>query len=280
MFTATLFSPERHTALLAALLCLLPALPALAAQPVIDAHLHYNTDSASQYPAEKIIDTLARNGITRAVVTSRPPLQVLELHAAASGRIIPLLGLYAAADDKQTWTQDSGLPVRVARMLLDGPWQGIGELHLFAGQRRSPVFLGIVEIASRHELPLLLHCDPAVIDSLYEHSPSARVIWAHAGVYPYPALLHDYLERYPNLSVDLSMRDALIAPGGILDPDWEHLLWEYPDRFMVGVDTYSATRWGEYDKAVTHIRHWLAQLPEDVSARIAYRNAERIFGTP
>jgi predicted TIM-barrel fold metal-dependent hydrolase len=31
---------------------------------------------------------------------------------------------------------------------------------------------------------------------------------------------------------------------------------------------------------VTHIRHWLAQLPEDVSARIAYRNAERIFGTP
>ena len=82
-----------------------------------------------------------------------------------------------------------------------------------------------------------MHCDPAVIDSLFAHSPNAQVIWDHAGTYPYPQLLRDYLDRYPRLYVDLSVRDERIAPNGELDPDWENLLWEYPDRFLIGVDT-------------------------------------------
>jgi hypothetical protein len=265
--------------LLAAAIALLPARPAAATQPLFDAHLHFNADAASRYAPAQIITILKRNGIRRAAVTSLPPENVRHLYEAAPALIIPLLGVYRRNEDKQTWTQDAGLPARLERMLRDGLWRGIGELHLFAEQRRNPVFLRIAELASRHDLPLLLHCDPAVIDSLYEHNPVARVVWAHAGAYPYPDLLRDYLDRYPRLFIDLSMRDAHIAPQGELDPDWERLLWEYPDRFMAGVDTFSVARWSEYDAAVARIRHWLAQLPEAVADRIAYRNAAGLFKT-
>jgi hypothetical protein len=272
-----LFILKARPALLAASIALLPALPAVATQPLFDAHLHFNADAASRYAPAQIITTLEHNGIRRAAVTSMPPGNVLHLYNAAPGLIIPVLGVYRGAEDKETWTQDAGLPARLERMLRDGPWRGVGELHLFAEQRRNPVFLRIVELANRHDLPLLLHCDPAVIDSLYEHSPAASVVWAHAGAYPYPDLLRDYLDRYPRLFIDLSMRDAHIAPEGVLDPEWERLLWEYPDRFMVGVDTFSVARWSEYDEAATRIRHWLAQLPEAVATRIAHRNAAAVF---
>jgi predicted TIM-barrel fold metal-dependent hydrolase len=116
-----------------------------------------------------------------------------------------------------------------------------------------------------------------VIDSVYEHSPDARVIWAHAGAYPYPRLLHDYLARYPRLYIDLSVRNERIAPDGELDPEWENLLWEYPERFMVGVDTFSIERWRQYGIVATRIRKWLSQLPEDIASGIAHDNAANVF---
>jgi predicted TIM-barrel fold metal-dependent hydrolase len=122
------------------------------------------------------------------------------------------------------------------------------------------------------------HCDPAVIDALFEQVPEATVIWAHAGAYPYPPLLRDYLERYPGLYIDLSVRDQRIAPDGQLDPQWELLLLAYPGRFMVGVDTFSAERWHAFAEVANRIRNWLAQLPAEVSDAIAYRNAARVFG--
>jgi predicted TIM-barrel fold metal-dependent hydrolase len=277
MSISILFMLKTRPGLLAASIALLPALPAAATQPLFDAHLHFNADAASRYAPAQIITTLERNGVRRAAVTSLPPENVRHLYEAAPALIIPLLGVYRRTEDKETWMQDAGLPARLERMLRDELWRGVGELHLFAEQRRNPVFLRIVELASRHDLPLLLHCDPAVIDSLYEHSPVARVVWAHAGSYPYPDLLRDYLDRYPRLYIDLSMRDARIAPEGELDPDWERLLWEYPDRFMVGVDTFSVARWSGYDEAATRIRNWLAQLPEAVARRIAHRNAAVVF---
>ena len=83
---------------------------------------------------------------------------------------------------------------------------GGGELHLFARDRHSPVFTRIIELAQQHRLPLLLHGDPAVIDTVYEQAPGHPVIWAHAGTFPYPDLIADYLARYPALCVDLSVR--------------------------------------------------------------------------
>ena len=139
------------------------------------------------------------------------------------------------------------------------------------------MLLRIVELAAARSLPLLMHCDPAVIDSIFEHAPEARVVWAHAGAYPYPSLLSDYLDRYPNLYVDLSVRDERVAPNGIIAEEWEWLLLEHPERFLVGVDTFRTERWGSYRELVRKIRDWLEQLPPEVSAAIAHSNGERLF---
>jgi hypothetical protein len=250
---------------------------AVAEQPLFDAHLHYNATDIKQYSPARIVSILKHNNVRRAVVTSYPPEQAMLLYAADPQLIVPILGVYQAAEDKLSWVNDNTLPARVEQMLGHGPWQGVGELHVFAEHRRSPVLLDIVDITTRHGMPLLMHCDPAVIDSIFEHSPGARVIWAHAGAYPYPQLLRDYLRRYPRLYVDLSVRDDRIAPGGKLDHQWENLLWEFPDRFLTGVDTFSSQRWEQYDLTAARIRNWLEQLPQDVSAKIAYRNAESLF---
>jgi predicted TIM-barrel fold metal-dependent hydrolase len=217
-------------------------------------------------------------GIERAVVTATPPAQVAELAAALPGRILPLLGAYETSAAKQDWYLDGALPARLQAHLAAGGWHGVGELHLFAEQRRNAVFEAVVDLAVRAELPLLLHTDPAVIDALYERHPQALVVWAHAGRYPYPPLLRDYLSRHPGLHVDLSMRDARIAPQGVLDPEWAALLIEFSPRFMVGADTFSMSRWAALAELSAVTRTWLSQLPPGVVDDIARDNAARIYG--
>jgi predicted TIM-barrel fold metal-dependent hydrolase len=246
-------------------------------QTLFDAHLHYSAADADRLDPAAVIAILDRNDISRAVVTGTPARHVVDLYRQAPTRIVPFLGVYRQPADKATWHRDTGLPARVGARLASGPWRGIGELHLFAADRHSPVFRRIVDLAVQHELPLLLHCDPAVIDSLYEYSPAVTVIWAHGGAYPWPPLIRDYLERYPGLYVDLSVREDRIAPEGVMDPGWTTLLMEHAGRFLVGVDTFSTRRWQQFDEVARDIRRWLAQLPEDVAERIARRNAETLF---
>ena len=150
---------------------------------------------------------LDRNGVSRAIVTGTPPGHVRTLYNHAPVHIVPFLGAYRQPEEKETWHRDTTLPARIAAQLASGPWRGIGELHLFASERHSPVFRRLAKLAEQHDVPLLLHGDPAVIDSLYEHTPGVIVIWAHGGAYPWPPLIRDYLERYPGLYVDLSVRE-------------------------------------------------------------------------
>jgi hypothetical protein len=251
--------------------------PPLMAEPIFDTHLHYNAGHAKQFNPQQVIAILDRNSIAQALVTSIPAQHAMQLHRQAPGRILPLLGVYRNPGDKETWASDTGLPSRIEAQFKQGNWCGIGELHLFASDRHSPVFTRIIKFAQQHRLPLLLHADPAVIDTVYAQAPGQPVIWAHAGTFPYPDLIADYLERYPALRVDLSVRDQRIAPEGVLRDDWYELFVRYPDRFMVGVDTYSLSRWHAFDLAVANIREWLQQLPADVARRLAYGNAAVLF---
>jgi len=256
-------------------LLLLP--PGLNAESLFDTHLHYSAADAKVFSPQAVIAHLDHNHIRYAAVTGTPASQVSALYRYAPDRIIPLLGLYRSQNDKISWPNDASLPSYLEAELKQGHWRGIGELHIFARDRHSLVFRRIVEIASSRQLPLLIHGDPAVIDTVYDIAPKQRVIWAHAGTFPYPDLIADYLRRYPSLFIDLSMRDERIAPDGQLDDSWYQLFIEYPERFMVGVDTYSLQRWKNYDSAVTVMRNWLAQLPDDIARRLAYENAATVF---
>ena len=263
-------------------LCVLAMMFALAckdtfAQELFDAHLHYTARDADRFSPAGIIRLLDDAGISHAAITSQPPALVERLVAAEPQRIVPLLGVYREPADKQRWMHDSTLPARLAVQLESGHWRGIGELHLFAADRDSDVFRQVVRLAEKHQLPLLLHADPAVIDTVYTLAPELTVVWAHAGTFPYPDLATDYLGRYPALHIDLSVRDERLVDGDRLRDDWYELLVNFPERVLVGVDTFSTARWESYPRHAERIRRWLQALPADVAERIATGNAERVY---
>jgi hypothetical protein len=247
------------------------------AQELFDAHLHYTVRDAARFSPAGIIRLLDDAGISRAAITSQPPALVDRLVAAAPQRIAPLLGVYREPADKQRWMYDSTLPERLAEQLESGHWRGIGELHLFAADRDSDVFRQVVRLAGEYRLPLLLHADPAVIDTVYSLAPGLIVVWAHAGTFPYPDLVADYLGRYPGLHIDLSMRDERLSDRDGPRDEWYELMVNFPERVLVGVDTFSTSRWESYPQHAARIRRWLQALPAGVAERIATRNAERIY---
>jgi len=55
------------------------------------------------------------------------------------------------------------------------------------------------------------------------------------------------------------------------------LFAKYPDRFLLGSDTWVPERWASYDQIMGGYRAWLAQLSDDQARRIAHGNAERLF---
>jgi hypothetical protein len=79
--------------------------------------------------------------------------------------------------------------------------------------------------------------------------------------------------------VELAFRTD-VAPGGTLDADWRALFLRYPDRFSVGTDTWTTSRWSELPAYLAGVRAWLAQLPADIAEKIAYSNLERLLSVP
>ena len=77
--------------------------------------------------------------------------------------------------------------------------------------------------------------------------------------------------------IDLSVRDERIAPNGIIRDNWYDLFIQFPDRFMIGVDTFSLSRWQTFDEAVAKKRTWLKQLPANVARRMMNDNARDLF---
>ncbi|MFK7845624.1 MAG: TatD family hydrolase [Rhodothermales bacterium] len=252
----------------------------LTAQPLFDSHLHYTVEDAQRFTPQAIVNLLDSNAISYAAVSSTPSAHMNKLYQLAPDRIVPLLGVHHYSADKSSWTTDKTFISYLKKELERGYWRGIGELHIFARDRHSKVFKQVITLASAWKLPLLIHGDPAVIDTLYEIAPDQPVIWAHAGTFPYPDLVSDYLRRYPNLSIDVSMRDERIATDGIINDDWYELFVTYPNRVMVGVDTYTTSRWDELNSAVGTIRNWLAQLPDEIAVQLSFLNAAKLYKKP
>jgi hypothetical protein len=90
-----------------------------------------------------------------------------------------------------------------------------------------------------------------------------------------PAEVGRLLDAWPALFVELALRSD-VAPGGRLDPAWQALFLRHPDRFMVGTDTWTPSRWAVVADVQREIRGWLRQLPADVARRLAAENAERL----
>lgn len=248
-------------------------------RPLIDAHLHYTGVDAAELPPAAIISRFDANRIEAALVSGQPQWPVEALSRAAPARILPLLSVYRGPVDKERWMHDPDLPARVEEALDRGIYRGIGELHLFAGDRDSSVLAALVELAEARDLVLQVHGDAEVIEAIFARAPRVRLIWAHLGTDPRPQVVGEMLSRYRRLFVDTSVRDErFVDAEGCLWPQWRRFFVAHQDRVLVGVDTYWTPRWRGFDAVVSRLRRWLDQLPPEVADRLAYQNAAELFG--
>jgi hypothetical protein len=249
--------------------------------PLIDAHLHYSRAAWSAYPPEAIAKLLDSVGVRSALVSSAPDEGTFRLRAVMGDRIVPVLGAYRSPADVFSWARDPSIVPYVESSYRAGVHRGLGEFHLLVGQLGLPTVRGILALAQRERLFLQPHADARALAELLSYMADATVLWAHAGVDATPEQIGALLDRWPKLSVELSLRSD-IAPNGTIDPRWHDLLLRHSSRFMIGTDTWTVggsftgnERWAAYADIVREIRGWLAQLPADAAEAIAYRNAER-----
>jgi Amidohydrolase len=263
----------------------LGALSRAADEPALfDGHIHYNGDAWDQYPVDKALQFLSEANITKALLSSTPIEGTLKLYAADPKRFIPELRVYRKATsleswyaERATWWRDPETITFLENELKRGIYKGIGEFHLFGVEAQSSVIKRMVALAVERDILLHAHSDAAAIETLFAHDGKVKILWAHAGMNTPPATVGEWLERFPNLWVELSYRYDVVS-GEALNSEWRDLFLRYPDRFVIGSDTWTPSRWPEVPALAKWARKWLAELPPQLARKIAYENGKRLFG--
>ncbi len=251
--------------------------PAAADAPLFDGHIHYSRPDWSVYTPDQIVAILDKAGIARALVSSTPDDGTLKLYDRDPKRVIPILRPYRTRDDMGTWWKDPAIIPYLELRLAKGVHRGIGEFHLSGKDIHTPVLKQITGIAVQRNLYLHAHSDDAAVIELFVMEPKSKIIWAHAGMSSSAAAVGALMDKQPNLWADLSYRYGDVAPGGTLDPAWRALLIRHADRFMLGSDTWTTSRWEQVVGMAADARRFLQQLPPDVAEKIASKNFERLF---
>ncbi|MDW5440916.1 amidohydrolase [Polaromonas sp. SM01] len=266
--------------------------------PLFDAHLHYNVEawngSAGPHSPADVLARMQRNGVKAIVANSRPndgtqALAASPLTRQAGVTVVPFIRLYRNRADYDNWFRDETIydmvQAEFARGVTGaqaGPYKGIGEFHLYdSANANGAVAKKLMQFAEKNKLAILAHVDDVAIDLLMAHAPQARLIWAHTGISGVPVTRVDQLlARYPTLMGELSYRPGLTCDTGKLCGEWRTLLLKYPERFMIGSDTWVNQRWLYYDELMQGYRAWLGDLPPAVARKIAWDNAALQFGVP
>jgi predicted TIM-barrel fold metal-dependent hydrolase len=201
--------------------------------------------------------------------------------AVSSAEGLPIFDahIHYSQPDWTVLTPDQVL-ASVEERLSRGIYKGIGEFHLaVANHAAAPVVKRCAELAVQRQLFLHAHADAITVEKLLELHPQVKILWAHAGMTTSAATVGQLLDRFPTLWVELALRSD-VAPDGTLDAEWRAVFLRHPDRFMVGTDTWVTSRWETLVEGMQTIRSWLNELPREVAAQIAHRNAERLFSGP
>jgi hypothetical protein len=260
--------------------------------PLFDAHLHYNDEAQQPHPLPDVLGRMQRSGVRAIVANSRPNEGTRTLAGAtaqtraAGVTVVPFVRLYRNRADYDGWFKDPSIHEMVLRELAQGtpagPYRGLGEFHLYdSANADGPVARSLMQLAQQRELAVLAHVDDDAIERLMAHAPTARLIWAHTGIGGVPApRVRSLLVKYPTLMGELSYRPGLTDGSGRLSAEWKALLMEFPQRFLVGSDTWVNARWQSYEALMAEARRWLGDLPPEVARRIAWENGATLFGLP
>ncbi|MBD5769520.1 amidohydrolase family protein [Marinomonas colpomeniae] len=238
---------------------------------LIDTHIHYSHDAWNVTPPKKAIEILRTAGLQKAFVSSSSDEGTQLLYAKAPDLIVPVLRPYRKRGEISTWLHDESVIPMLENLLAKNTYAGIGEFHVYGDNANLPVIRRVVELAAQYQIFLHLHGDSDAVEYVFDQDPSAKILWAHSG-FDDTYTIARMLEKHPNLSADLAFRNEH-ASNGKVDADWRELFLAYPDRIMVGTDTFSPERWYYIIDHADWSREWLTDLPTDVAEKIAYKNA-------
>jgi hypothetical protein len=247
---------------------------------IFDAHLHYNWEPKAYLALPDVLALFKKNNVTGILATSRPNDGTRALVAAeAKGlAVVPFIRPYRVRADIASWMGDPSIFDLVQEEFKRGYYRGIGEFHLAGRAAANAWVKRTVDFAVEKNLFLHCHCDAEALEILYGHNARARIIWAHTGFSLEPARVEALLAKYTELWGELSYRGGITDGTGTLTPEWRALFERFPDRFLIGSDTWINERWASYGEIIDGYRRWLGHLPQPVAARIAHGNARTLFG--
>lgn len=148
--------------------------------------------------------------------------------------------------------------------------------------------------------PSSMKANLALFERFVAHNRNARIVLAHAGwdvSGQWSAELSRRLLRpHPNLYMSLKispkgglLKHALLTKGvsGAINEEWLAVLKEFPDRFVVGSDSFFAELGarGRAPGGMTQFRgplitSFLGRLPPELARKIAKDNVIAIYGVP
>ncbi len=242
--------------------------------PIVDAHIHYSHDAWDMLPPAEAIKVLRKAGLKKAFVSSSSDDGTQMLYREAPDLVVPVLRPYRRRGEIGSWYRDESVIGMIEDRLAKNRYAGIGEFHIFGADADLPVVRRIVELAAKYKIFLHAHSDADAVDRIFAQNPDARVLWAHSG-FALPEDVATMLRKHENLKADLAFRSDH-ASGGKVNPRWRKVFLEFPDRFMIGTDTYTPERWFYVVDNANWSRQWIADLPRNVGENIAYRNAEAL----
>ena len=248
--------------------------------PIFDAHIHYKEPAWEPYPVEAVVELMDESGVAMGLVSSTPDDGTIMLLEHAPNRIVPELRPYHGDAGSSNWTDDPEMAAYLENRLAAHPHEGIGEFHIRSrAMWDETLFRRIIEMAKARDLFLHVHSDAEPVRWLYALDPDVKIIWAHAGLGEPAEVVHELMTAFPNLIADTSLREySIMRLDGKLDPRWRRVVFDFQDRLMIGSDTWVNSQWDNYASIIASNRRWLAALPRSVAEKIAYKNAERLFG--
>ena len=192
---------------------------------------------------------------------------------------MPFIRPYRVRADIQSWFGDPVIFDLVQDEFKRGYYRGIGEFHLSGKSAENEWVKKTVDFAVANDLYLHAHADDEAVEILMRHNPKARIIWAHTGFGLPTDRVTAMLSKYPKLWGELSYRSGITDGAGKLTPEWRALFERYPDRFLLGSDTWirsagraTATSWRATAPG------WPA-IAEDRRAN-RHGNAQALFAAP
>lgn len=271
---------------------------AIAYELFADSHIHFNWNQ-DETSAEQAVNILKKSNVGLTIVSSTPTHMALELREAGGDWIIPFFSPYTHVLGRRDWYRNKEVVEKAEQGLKSGKYFGIGEVHFMDGfppKTGNPIFVQLLGLASRYDVPVMVHIDSAneaTFLNLCRKYPNIKLIFAHAGGNLKPRHIRKILSQCHMVWIDFAARDPW-RYGGIskenftLLPEWKQLILQFPDRFITGTDpVWSVTRgqswdlpdegWSYYEKLLDFHWAWLNDLPEDIRRKVSWENTHLLL---